>query len=160
MKKFFRSSLNVAIFIVYTIILIIAIYFITKLLTPSYSKEYYKLLNENQELTATIEDYQKQDSFEKQLENSETVNDPNQNSSETDEILNDIFFETGNTYRIEDFTFYSDINCSKEITEDLTFLSYVDIDVELPNGFTVYLSRSREKGYVWSTEKPYFAVAN
>lgn len=83
-------------------------------------------------------------------------------SNVTDNYLDNVlFWKSDNTYVILDknFKFYSDISCLEEteITENLTFVNYFDYPViREEDGVKVFISKSKEKGYVWSTSRPYF----
>ena len=72
----------------------------------------------------------------------------------SDTILAYVYAPDGNTYEPKDgFKFYSDLNCTVEVTGDLKFLTREYIKEEIENGSDVYILSSNQ-GYVCCIKTP------
>lgn len=116
-----------------------------------------KLLEKIDSIETKLEEQEKQEELQKQLDKANAEISSLKQQLDGEDSSNYVaikFWQDGKTYKPydEEFKFYADQYCSKQITE-VTIISPIYDEVELENEITVYAMLSN-KGIIWSSDYP------
>lgn len=116
------------------------------------------LRNQIAVLNADLSNYKaKCEILQQQLDSQIAINKNYSASSASNSYLSVKFWYDGNTYTSSKTTWYSDIACTKKITNDVILTSPIVDSIEQSNGYTAYCCMSTT-GLVYCSSRPYLSV--